>query len=72
MDKINELMRIAEEKIGIILAKRLFCVLLPGQQVFTAFTGPGLKDRFRHGPRPSPNISELCKRTTEFSPVKSQ
>ena len=28
MDKINEFMRLAEEKIGIILAKRLFCVLL--------------------------------------------
>jgi hypothetical protein len=28
MDKINEFMTIAEEKIGIILAKRLFCVLL--------------------------------------------
>ena len=28
MDKIEEFMRLAEEKIGIILAKRLFCVLL--------------------------------------------
>jgi hypothetical protein len=28
MDKIKEFMTIAEEKIGIILAKRLFCVLL--------------------------------------------
>jgi hypothetical protein len=28
MDKINEFMTIAEEKTGIILAKRLFCVLL--------------------------------------------
>ena len=28
MDKINEFMAIAEQKIGIILAKRLFCVLL--------------------------------------------
>jgi transposase len=28
MDKIKVLMTIAEEKIGIILAKRLFCVLL--------------------------------------------
>jgi hypothetical protein len=28
MDKIKEYMTIAEEKIGIILAKRLFCVLL--------------------------------------------
>jgi hypothetical protein len=28
MDKIKEFMTIAEEKTGIILAKRLFCVLL--------------------------------------------
>ncbi|MDR1173881.1 MAG: hypothetical protein LBK83_00245 [Treponema sp.] len=28
MDKIKEFMTIAEEKIGIILSKRLFCVLL--------------------------------------------
>jgi hypothetical protein len=28
MDKIKEFMRLAEEKTGIILAKRLFCVLL--------------------------------------------
>ncbi|MDR1587151.1 MAG: hypothetical protein LBS57_06835, partial [Treponema sp.] len=28
MNKIDEFMRLAEEKIGIILAKRLFCVLL--------------------------------------------
>ncbi|MDR1302701.1 MAG: hypothetical protein LBK43_09580 [Treponema sp.] len=28
MDKIKEFMSIAEEKIGILLAKRLFCVLL--------------------------------------------
>jgi transposase len=28
MDKINEFITIAEEKIGILLAKRLFCVLL--------------------------------------------
>jgi hypothetical protein len=28
MDRIKEFMTIAEEKIGIILAKRLFCVLL--------------------------------------------
>jgi hypothetical protein len=28
MDKIKELMTIAEEKTGIILAKRLFCVVL--------------------------------------------
>jgi transposase len=28
MDKIKEFMTIAEEKIGIILAKRLFCVVL--------------------------------------------
>ena len=28
MDKLHDFMRLAEEKIGIILAKRLFCVLL--------------------------------------------
>ncbi|MDR0721565.1 MAG: hypothetical protein LBF75_02050, partial [Treponema sp.] len=28
MDNIKEFMTIAEEKIGILLAKRLFCVLL--------------------------------------------
>jgi transposase len=28
MDKINEFITIAEEKVGILLAKRLFCVLL--------------------------------------------
>jgi hypothetical protein len=28
MDKIDQFMRLAEEKIGVILAKRLFCVLL--------------------------------------------
>jgi hypothetical protein len=28
MDKIDQFMRLVEEKIGIILAKRLFCVLL--------------------------------------------
>jgi hypothetical protein len=28
MDKIGRFIRLAEEKIGIILAKRLFCVLL--------------------------------------------
>jgi hypothetical protein len=28
MDKINEFITIAEEKIGIILTKRLFCILL--------------------------------------------